>query len=45
MVYLPKSGELGGADKRRLAAVGRAMVKSFYGGRRVGSHFAPSFFK
>jgi hypothetical protein len=45
VVYLPKSGELGGADKRRLAAVGRAMVKCFYEGRRVGSRFAPSFFK
>ena len=45
VVYPPKSGELGGAGKQRLAAAGRAMVKCFYEGRRVGPRFAPSFFK
>lgn len=43
--YLPVCGALSAEKASRLAAVGRAMVKCFYEGRRVGSRFAPSFFK
>mmetsp|Transcript_14930 Transcript_14930/g.30678 ORF Transcript_14930/g.30678 Transcript_14930/m.30678 type:complete len:293 (+) Transcript_14930:275-1153(+) len=44
-VFLPRAGELSLSDSSRLRAVGRSMVKCFFEGRRVGSRFAPSFFK
>lgn len=46
-LYLPKSGDLdctGGAGSSYMA-VGRAIVKCFYEGKRIGSRFAPSFYK
>jgi hypothetical protein len=44
-LYLPKAGALTGAEATALTSVGRAVVKAFYEGKRVGSRFAPSFFK
>jgi len=44
-LYLPKGGTLTAAEGKALTSVGRAIVKAFYEGKRVGSRFAPSFFK
>jgi len=44
-LYLPKAGSLNTEEVKALTSVGRAIVKAFYEGKRVGSRFAPSFFK
>jgi len=43
MVYLPKVGVVGQEEHYR--AVGRAVVKCFYEGKRIGSHFANCLYK
>jgi hypothetical protein len=35
--FLPKSGELSEAERGRFKAIGKAIVKCFYEGKRVGS--------
>jgi hypothetical protein len=43
--YLPKSGPLLPKKVEMLQATGRAIVKCWYEGKRIGSCFAPSLFK